>query len=189
MEVSAATEAVFRNDSGARGAGGEVGALPEASSSANVVMVSTYRAPGTDCHWVCGSDKLHLGLNSKGKNTILYLSEFLYGKPGKFTKPECFTLGDGERTRKVGEGGGWALGLILLLETCEKYYNQRLNHKNIIPRMILWDFPDGPVVENPQCREHGFESLSEKIPHVSQATKHGCHNYEVCALETRSCNY
>ena len=52
-EVSAATEAVFRDDSGARGCGGgEGGGTARASSSANVVMVSTYRAPGTDCHWV-----------------------------------------------------------------------------------------------------------------------------------------
>lgn len=52
-EVSAATEAVFRNDSGARGCGwGRGGGTAKASSSANVVMVSTYRAPGTDCHWV-----------------------------------------------------------------------------------------------------------------------------------------
>lgn len=61
-----------------------------------------------------------LGLNSKGKKEYTFVfSGFMYGKPGKFTKPECFTLGDGKGPGKWEKEVEWALGLILLLETCE----------------------------------------------------------------------
>ena len=47
--------------------------------------------------------------------------------------------------------------------------------------MQLWDFPGGPVVENPSCNAGDIGSIPDggtKIPHVAgQATREpACHN-------------
>ena len=55
-------------------------------------------------------------------------------------------------------------------------------------RMTCRGFPGGAVVKTPpaQCRGHGFEPWSRKIPHSSQQLSHNCW---ACALEPGSHNY
>ena len=40
-----------------------------------------------------------------------------------------------------------------------------------------------------QCRRHGFDPCSRKIPPCHRATTPMCHNYLVSVLEPGSCNY
>ena len=53
-----------------------------------------------------------------------------------------------------------------------------------------WGSPGGSVVKNfPPMQETRVQSLVQEDPTCCGATKPGGHNYWVCALEPRSCNY